>query len=73
MKEMLKSLIGMPIQVYPSDTYSKFGTLLDVGDQGILVQTNPKKSKADNWKTNTIIFIAFSANLIFKLDGEVIK
>jgi len=67
MKELLKSLIGKEIQVWPTDTLSKYGVLVDANDQGILVKVDGKRSQDGHWSEDGVLFfISFSANLIFK-------
>ena len=58
---------GKYVQVYPSDTDSKYGTIVHMNDNGIVVQIDGKKSRDYNWKNHDgkLMFISYSARLTF--------
>lgn len=63
----MKEWIGKYVQVYPGDTWSKFGTVADVSSAGVTFIVDGKRSKDADWKEDGIrYFIAFSSNLSFK-------
>ena len=64
---MLKQYIGKEIQLFPIDTYEKFGTLLGANENGILVKITKADKRDDLYKVGDTHFIAYSAKLTFKI------
>ena len=65
-KAML-DFVGKYVQVYPSDTLCKYGTIVDINEGGVIFKIDGARSKAYHWKQNDgkNIFIAYSARLDF--------
>ena len=64
MEAMKEQFLGKEVVVYPGDTNTKFGKVLDINEVGVtFLATNT----AGMWKNNTVNFIAFSANLKFAI------
>ena len=63
----MEDFIGKYVQVYPTDTLSKFGTVVEVNAGGVVFKVDGVRSQADHWKGNDgkKIFIAYSARLSF--------
>ena len=62
---MLKEYIGKEIQLYPADTYKKWGILLDYSPVGILVKITRCISHSE-YRKGDVAFFAYSARLHFK-------
>ena len=63
----MNDLLGKEVQIYPSDTYSKWGRIININDNGILFLI----TKADSgcglaYEVGCYRFISYSANLTFK-------
>ena len=64
MEAMKEEFLGKEVVVYPGDTHTKFGKVLDINEVGVtFLATNT----TGMWKNNTVNFIAFSANLKFAI------
>ncbi len=63
----MNDFIGKYVQVYPGDTLSKFGTVEEVLDSGVVFKIDGVRSQENHWKGNDgkKIFIAYSARLSF--------
>ena len=63
----MDDFVGKYVQVYPGDTLSKFGTVEEVLDGGVVFKIDGVRSNADYWKGNDgkKIFIAYSSRLSF--------
>lgn len=63
----MQDFVGKYVQVYPGDTRSKFGTVEEVLDFGVVFKIDGVRSDSDYWKGNDgkKIFIAYSARLTF--------
>lgn len=59
----LKDLIGEEVQIYPGDTYKKWGRIIEVTDKGVLFEIT--RSQAQDYSVGSIRFISYSANLNF--------
>ncbi len=59
----MEDLIGEEVQIYPGDTYKKWGRIIDVTDNGVLFEIT--RSQAADYSVGSIRFISFSANLNF--------
>ena len=64
---MLKKYIGRTIQLYPGDTYAKFGELVNVDDNGILLKITKVDRDERTYKVDNVYFISFSSRLTFKI------
>ena len=63
MISQLKDLIGKEVQIYPGDTYKKWGIVLEVNDNGVLFKITRAENGASSYQKGSIRFIAYSANL----------
>lgn len=59
----LEDLIGEEVQIYPEDTYKKWGRIIEVTDKGVLFEIT--RSQAQDYSVGSIQFISYSANLNF--------
>ena len=59
----LEDLIGEEVQIYPGDTYKKWGRIIEVTDKGVLFEIT--RSEAHDYSVGSIRFISYSANLNF--------
>lgn len=59
----LEDLIGEEVQIYPGDTYKKWGRIIEVTDKGVLFEIT--RSHAQDYSVGSIRFISYSANLTF--------
>lgn len=59
----MQDLVGREVQIYPGDTYKKWGIVLEVNDHGILFEITQADKDATAYKPGSIRFIAYSANL----------
>jgi hypothetical protein len=59
----LNDLIGEEVQIYPGDTYQKWGDIIDINNNGVLFKIT--KSETSDYKVGSIRFISYSANLNF--------
>ena len=53
------------VQIYPSDTYSKFGEIIAMSSEGVTFKCVDAHSQS-GWKVGEIRFISYSAKLSFK-------
>ena len=59
----MQDLVGKEVQIYPGDTYKKWGIVLEVNDHGILFEITRVNKGETAYKPRSIRFIAYSANL----------
>ena len=59
----VQDLVGKEVQIYPGDTYKKWGIVLEVNDNGVLFRITRAESGATAYSPGSIRFIAYSANL----------
>lgn len=59
----LEDLVGEEVQIYPGDTYKKWGRIIEVTDKGVLFEIT--RSEAYDYSVGSIRFISYSANLNF--------
>ena len=59
----MQDLVGKEVQIYPGDTYKKWGIVLEVNDHGILFEITRVNKGETDYKPRSIRFIAYSANL----------
>ncbi len=62
----LGDLIGKVVQIYPGDTYSKWGRIIEISDSGILFEITDADDRCTGYTVGSYRFIAYSANLTFK-------
>ena len=65
MKYNKENYVGKYIQLYPSDSYHKFGIIIGLDDLGWTIKITKADEKATE-KVNDVIFISHSKNFIFK-------
>jgi hypothetical protein len=62
----LNAFLGKEVQIYPGDSYSKFGIITDITEQGVVFKITQASDRTE-YKKGEIVFIAFSSRLTFKL------
>ena len=63
----IEDLIGKEVQIYPSDTYKKWGKIININDNGILfLITRVEDNCGNEYEVGSYRFISYSANLSFK-------
>lgn len=67
-KYMTDTYLGKEVQIYPGDTYSKFGIVRDINDNGVAFEIT--RSEASRYRVGDIVFISYSNNLTFTLHKE---
>lgn len=63
MIKCVQDLVGKEVQIYPGDTYKKWGIVLEVNDNGVLFEITRADDNAFSYQKGSIRFIAYSANL----------
>lgn len=63
MIKCVQDLVGKEVQIYPGDTYKKWGIVLEVNDNGILFEITKADDNALSYQKGSIRFISYSANL----------
>lgn len=66
---MKETFLNKEVQIYPGDTYSKFGIVRDINENGVVFEIT-RSNETSNYKVGNIYFIAYSNNLTFKLTKE---
>lgn len=62
-----EAYIGKKIQLYPGDTYAKWGEILDVDDLGWTIKiTDVKVWRGDHYDIGDIVFISHTTPFSFK-------
>lgn len=61
----LEDLIGEEVQIYPGDTYSKWGRIIEITDKGVLFEITKAEKGENSYVVGSIRFISYSANLTF--------
>lgn len=68
---MKETFLNKEVQIYPGDTYSKFGIVRDINENGVVFEITRADSHAYQYnKVGDTIFISYSNNLTFKLTKE---
>ena len=63
----IEDLIGKEVQIYPSDTYKKWGKIININDNGVLfLITRAENNCGSGYEIGSYRFISYSANLSFK-------
>lgn len=60
----VNDLIGKVVQIYPNDTYEKYGEIIEITNNGILFKITKAESNS-GYEINSFCFISYSANLTF--------
>lgn len=66
MKYAKENYVGKSIQLYPGDTVSKWGTILNVDDLGWTIKITKINSPRYDYNVGDVIFISHSKNFTFK-------
>ena len=66
MIEGMMDLVGREVQIYPGDTYSKWGRIIEINDNGVLFEITRAHKDCTGYTPGSYRFIAYSANLTFK-------
>ena len=59
----LEDLIGEEVQIYPGDSYSKWGKIIDINNNGMLFLITKADRECWSYKVGSYKFISYSANL----------
>lgn len=62
----MNDLIGKEVQIYPADTYSKWGRIIEINDNGVLFEITDADERCTGYPIGSYRFISYSANLTFK-------
>lgn len=62
----MNDLIGKEVQIYPGDTYSKWGRIIEINDNGVLFKITDADKQCTGYPIGSYRFISYSANLTFK-------
>lgn len=65
MEFMKEKFLNKEVQIYPGDTYHKYGIVRDINEAGVVFEIT--RSTADDYKPGALVFIAWSGRLIFEL------
>lgn len=65
MEFMKKKFLDKEVQIYPGDSYSKYGIVRDISEAGVVFEIT--KSNANDYTPGALVFIAWSARLMFEL------
>jgi hypothetical protein len=63
--QMTRNFENKIVQIYPGDTYKKWGRVIDINSEGVTFEIT--KSTCDDYVVGDIYFISYSARLTFKL------
>lgn len=67
MKYNKESYIGKEIQLYPGDTYKKYGIIENVDDLGWTIRiTDAQDNYSSSYKTGDMVFISHSKQFNFR-------
>lgn len=62
---MKETYLNKEVQIYPGDTYSKFGIVRDINENGVVFEIT--RSNVSHYRIGDLVFIAYSNNLTFSL------
>ncbi len=63
----MNDLVGKEVQIYPGDSYCKWGRIVEINDNGILFYITKSDHQCSlSYEVGSYRFIAYSANLQFK-------
>ena len=68
MKYIKEDYVGKTIQLYPGDTVSKWGEILDVNDLGWTIKITRINRAAYHYQSGDVIFISHSTDFNFKFE-----
>ena len=63
---ILSTCIGQEVQLFPNDTYAKYGIIKAVDDTGVLILISKAHPKS-RLSVGEIVFYSHSAKLIFTM------
>ena len=66
LKVMKEMFLGKVVQIYPGDTYSKWGKVIDINDKGVLFDVVKVQRECDGW-CKGMRFITWNNRLSFRL------
>jgi len=61
--------LNKEVQIYPGDTYYKYGIVRDISDAGVVFEIT--RTNASDFDVGSLRFIAFSSNLTFSLPKQI--
>jgi len=67
MKYNKEDYIGKYIQLYPSDTYKKYGEILNVDDLGWTIKITDSCENDNTYAIGDVIFISHSKSFCYKI------
>lgn len=70
MKYNKENYIGKEIQLYPGDTYKKWGVIKDIDDLGWTIKITDVEGCGSEYKIDDTIFISHSKSFSFKFYEE---
>jgi hypothetical protein len=65
MEFMKEKFLNKEVQIYPGDTYYKYGIVRDINEGGVVFEIT--RSVANDFTPGALAFVAWSARLIFEL------
>lgn len=65
MEVMKEKFLNKEVQIYPGDTYYKYGIVRDINEGGAVFEIT--RSVANDFIPGALVFVAWSARLIFEL------
>lgn len=65
MEFMKEKFLNKEVQIYPGDSYSKYGIVRDISEGGVVFEIT--KSLSNDYTPGALVFIAWSARLMFEL------
>lgn len=65
MKYVKEDYVGKQIQLYPGDSVSKWGEILNVDDLGWTIKITKVNKENDPYNVGDVIFISHSKNFTF--------
>lgn len=66
MNYVKENYVGKAIKLYPGDTISKWGEILDVDDLGWTIKITKVTREGEPYNTGDVIFISHSKSFSFK-------
>ena len=67
---MKETYLNKEVQIYPGDTYSKFGIVREINSHGVVFEITRAEHGASQYRPGDLFFISYSNNLTFKLVAE---
>jgi len=63
----MKSFLNKEVLIYPGDSYKKTGIVREVTSKGVVFEITAYNGTDDKYEKGLLHFIAYSANLSFRL------